>query len=109
MLLTVQGTRLSQSHHVDEREEDEAGDEDGEEAEEEEEVEEKVHFNIIEDPAEFPGGDKALNAYIHNNIKYPVIAQENGVQGKVYVTFVVKEVNIGKNGTEFSIPFFSDF
>ena len=42
---------------------------------------------------EFPGGDLALRKYIANAVKYPVIAQENGIQGKVYVTFVV-----GKDG-----------
>ena len=43
---------------------------------------------------EFPGGELALRKYIANAIKYPVIAQENGIQGKVYVTFVV-----GKDGS----------
>ena len=38
---------------------------------------------------EFPGGELALRKYIGSAIKYPVIAQENGIQGKVYVTFVV--------------------
>uniref|UniRef100_UPI0032176311 energy transducer TonB n=1 Tax=uncultured Draconibacterium sp. TaxID=1573823 RepID=UPI0032176311 len=61
------------------------------ETEEEEEVEEQIFFNIIEEPAEFPGGERALIKYIANNVKYPVIAQENGVQGKVYVKFVVDE------------------
>lgn len=51
-------------------------------------------FFIVEDMPEFPGGDLALRAYIANQIKYPVIAQENGIQGKVYVTFVV-----GKDGS----------
>lgn len=61
-------------------------------AEEEEEEEAQVFF-IVEDMPEFPGGDLALRKYIANSIKYPVIAQENGIQGKVYVTFVV-----GKDG-----------
>jgi len=56
------------------------------EAEEEEEA--KVFF-IVEEMPEFPGGELALRKYIANAIKYPVIAQENGIQGKVYVTFVV--------------------
>ncbi|MFV0590777.1 MAG: energy transducer TonB [Draconibacterium sp.] len=59
------------------------------ETKEEEEVAEEIFFNIIEEPAEFPGGDRALYKYIHDNVKYPVIAQENGIQGKVYVQFVV--------------------
>lgn len=61
--------------------------------EEEEEATTEVFF-IVEDMPEFPGGEAALRAYIANSIKYPVIAQENGVQGKVYVTFVV-----GKDGS----------
>lgn len=56
---------------------------------EEEEVEEAQVFFIVEDMPEFPGGELALRKYIANAIKYPVIAQENGIQGKVYVTFVV--------------------
>ena len=46
-------------------------------------------FMIVEDMPEFPGGDVALRKYIANSVKYPVLAQENGIQGKVYVTFVV--------------------
>jgi len=58
-------------------------------AQEEEEEEEAEVFFIVEDMPEFPGGELALRKYIANAIKYPVIAQENGIQGKVYVTFVV--------------------
>ena len=63
-------------------------------AEEEEEEETAEVFFIVEDMPEFPGGDLALRKYIANAVKYPVIAQENGIQGKVYVTFVV-----GKDGS----------
>ena len=56
---------------------------------EEKEAEEAEVFFIVEDMPEFPGGDLALRKYIANAINYPVIAQENGIQGKVYVTFVV--------------------
>jgi protein TonB len=62
-------------------------------AKEEVEEEEAQVFFIVEDMPEFPGGEMALRTYIANEIKYPVIAQENGIQGKVYVTFVV-----GKDG-----------
>lgn len=61
-------------------------------AEEEEEEETQVFF-IVEDMPEFPGGDAALRKYLATQVNYPVIAQENGIQGKVYVTFVV-----GKDG-----------
>ena len=62
-------------------------------AKEEVEEEEAQVFFIVEDMPEFPGGEMALRTYIANAIKYPVIAQENGILGKVYVTFVV-----GKDG-----------
>ena len=54
-------------------------------------------FIIVEDKPEFPGGEMALRAFIANAIKYPVIAQENGIQGKVYVTFVVGKDGLIKN------------
>lgn len=63
-------------------------------AKKEEEEEEQQVFFIVEDMPEFPGGEMALRTYIASAIKYPVIAQENGIQGKVYVTFVV-----GKDGS----------
>ncbi len=58
-------------------------------AKEEEEKEETQVFFIVEDMPEFPGGEAALRQFIASAIKYPVIAQENGIQGRVYVTFVV--------------------
>ncbi len=61
---------------------------------EEEEEESTEVFYIVEDMPEFPGGERALRSYIASHVKYPVIAQENGIQGKVYVTFVV-----GKDGS----------
>ncbi len=45
-------------------------------------------FAIQEKPA-YPGGDAALMKYIAENVKYPVVAQENGVEGTVYIRFVV--------------------
>ncbi len=59
----------------------------------EEEEEEDVNkvFLFVEQQPEFPGGNKALYSYINNTVRYPVIAQENGIQGKVYVKFVVDE------------------
>lgn len=60
---------------------------------EKDEEEEARIFYIVEEMPEFPGGELALRKFIANSIKYPVIAQENGVEGKVYVSFVV-----GKDG-----------
>ena len=56
---------------------------------EKEQEEENQVFFIVEDMPVFPGGELALRRFIANAIKYPVIAQENGIQGKVYVNFVV--------------------
>ncbi len=46
-------------------------------------------FIRVEEMPLFPGGMTALNRYIANSVRYPVIAQENRVQGRVFVTFVV--------------------
>lgn len=56
---------------------------------EEEEEEEAQVFFIVEDMPEFPGGEAALRRFIANSINYPQIAQENGIQGRVYIQFVV--------------------
>ena len=53
------------------------------------EVENKV-FDVVEQMPSFPGGPQALMEYLSNNVKYPVVAQENGVQGRVVVSFVVE-------------------
>ena len=58
-------------------------------AEEKPEVENKV-FEVVEQMPSFPGGSAALMKYLSENIKYPVVAQENGVQGRVVVSFVVE-------------------
>ena len=54
------------------------------------EVENKV-FDVVEVMPSFPGGQSALMQYLNSNIKYPVVAQENGVQGRVVVSFVVEK------------------
>jgi periplasmic protein TonB len=57
---------------------------------EEEEVEEETIFTIVEDEPEFPGGPSALMQYLQSNLKYPTMAREAGIQGTVFVTFVVE-------------------
>ena len=54
-----------------------------------EEEEEEVIFVVVETMPEFPGGQQALFKYLSENVKYPVIAQENGIQGRVICQFVV--------------------
>ena len=44
---------------------------------------------MVEQKPEFPDGEAALFKYLSSNIKYPAIARENGVEGTVYVGFVV--------------------
>jgi protein TonB len=46
-------------------------------------------FTIVEQNPEFPGGYEALMKYLKDNIDYPVVAQENGIKGKVTLKFVV--------------------
>ena len=52
--------------------------------------EETKVFDVVEEMPQFPGGQAALLEYLSKNIKYPVVAEENGVQGRVIVTFVVE-------------------
>ena len=56
----------------------------------EEEVVEQEIFQIVEEMPSFPGGDVKLMEYIAKNIKYPQIARESGIQGRVFIGFVVE-------------------
>ena len=53
------------------------------------EVETKI-FEVVEQMPTFPGGDAALMEFLRKNVVYPVVAQENGVQGRVVISFVVE-------------------
>jgi periplasmic protein TonB len=59
----------------------------GSKQEEEEEVQ---IFTVVESMPSFPGGEAARIEYLNNNIKYPQMARESGIQGRVFVTFVVE-------------------
>lgn len=75
----------------------------------EEEEDEHVVFVVVETMPEFPGGQQQLFRYLSENIKYPVIAQENGIQGKVICQFVVNkdgsivEVEVVRSGGDASL------
>lgn len=56
--------------------------------EEEEEAAQQI-FTVVEEMPEFPGGQGELLKYLGHSIKYPVIAQENGIQGRVVCAFVI--------------------
>jgi protein TonB len=58
---------------------------------EEEDVEEEKVFMVVEEQPSFPGGEQARMRYLSNNIDYPQLARESGIQGTVYVTFVVEK------------------
>lgn len=57
----------------------------------EDEEPEDVIFVIVESMPEFPGGPQAMYKFLGENIKYPVIAQENGIQGRVVCQFTVNK------------------
>ena len=47
-------------------------------------------FDVVEEMPQFPGGNSALMEYLGKNIKYPVVAEENGIQGRVVCTFIIE-------------------
>jgi len=53
-----------------------------------------VELTVVEQMPEFPGGQNALIQYLSQNIRYPLIAKENKIQGRTLVSFVVE--NDGK-------------
>ena len=57
---------------------------------EDEEVVEAEIFQIVEEMPEFPGGMQKLADYLAKNIKYPQMARESGIQGRVFINFVVE-------------------
>ena len=48
-------------------------------------------YTVIEKMPQFPEGEKALLDFIGRNLKYPIVACENRIQGKVIVRFVVSK------------------
>ena len=51
---------------------------------------EKV-FDVVDEMPSFPGGQGAMMEFLSKNIKYPIEAEENGIQGRVLVKIVVKK------------------
>ena len=48
-------------------------------------------YEVVEENAQFPGGDEACMKWLAEHLKYPAICQEQGVQGRVFVSFVVNK------------------
>lgn len=61
------------------------------EVEQEEEEKEDEIFQVVEQDPEFPGGVEALYKFVQQNIKYPQLAKENNITGRVFVQFVVEK------------------
>ncbi len=76
---------------------------------EEVEEEEETIFMVVETMPEFPGGQAELFKFLSQNVKYPVIAQENGIQGRVICQFVVNrdgsivDVEVVRSGGDASL------
>ena len=66
-------------------------------------------YLVVEKMPEFPGGQKALYQFLSENVKYPVIARENRIQGQVRCQFVVNkdgsitDVEVVKSGGDASL------
>ncbi|MDO4496958.1 MAG: TonB family protein [Bacteroidales bacterium] len=58
---------------------------------EEEDAEANMIFTVVEQNPEFPGGEAALMQFIKKNLKYPAFAAENGIQGRVTLSFTVEK------------------
>ncbi len=75
----------------------------------EEEKDDGRTYIVVERMPEFPGGTTALFAFLQQNVKYPQIAYENNIQGKVMVQFVVDKdgsitnVQVAKSGGDRSL------
>lgn len=48
-------------------------------------------FEAVEEPARYPGGEAALMQFLAQNLRYPKIAQENGIQGRILVQFIIEK------------------
>lgn len=57
-------------------------------------TEEVKIYDIVDEPAQFPGGQEALMKFLKDNIKYPESAVKNKIEGKCYLKFIVSETGI---------------
>lgn len=66
-------------------------------------------FVVVENQPEFPGGSKAMMKFLADNIRYPVGAQKNGIQGRVICDFIVmKDGSINNVGVVRGVDPFLD-
>jgi TonB family protein len=72
-------------------EETSEGDDDAVEiAEAPEPVEDEIYV-VVEEMPQFPGGNDSLNSYLRRNLQYPQMEKDAGIQGTVYMSFVVRK------------------
>lgn len=57
---------------------------------EDQDVQQQQIFVVVEDMPHFPGGEPALMKYLSTHIQYPELAKESGIQGRVFINFVVE-------------------
>lgn len=49
------------------------------------------NIDSVDEKPSFPGGESAMKSYLNSNVKYPAVAEENGVQGRVIVQFIIEK------------------
>ena len=54
-------------------------------------VDENKIFTIVDEKSQYPGGEVALLSWINSNVIYPTLAQEEGIEGRVIVSFIVEK------------------
>ena len=52
---------------------------------------EAQEFDTVDEKPSFPGGESAMKSFLKSNVKYPIVAQENGDQGCVFVQFIIEK------------------
>ena len=52
---------------------------------------EVIEIDKVDEKPSFPGGESAMKSYLNSNVKYPVEARENCIQGRVIVQFIIEK------------------
>ncbi len=65
----------------------------------------KLVYNKTETPPSFTGGENAMNQFLEDNLQYPQSAADEGVEGTVFVDFIVGENGVVREATVTSFTF----
>lgn len=60
-------------------------------------IDKRYYYSNLAYHAEYPGGEEMFNKFLENNISYPEEAKEQGIKGKVYLSFIVSEEGLVKD------------